>query len=152
MVHLLNEKWTIKAMHLACAMARGKGQKVVLVRMMAVNNPGSLGTELGVSQPTWAEDRLMRQCREVAEDYGVAFDVLSMQYLTLPEALHQAAALLDANTVFACLPPSAFPFWRRFWTFALRQTLAAENRMFYTLETREPAMTHLPPMIVSGKA
>src|SRR5215813_11249470 len=111
MVHMADHRWTSEALHLACALARNNQAEVALVRMMPVQHIAWLGTDFGNTPVTSQEYERLQEYQATAEDYGVDLSVQSMQYITLPEALVEAADHLGASVVFASLPKSHFPYW-----------------------------------------
>jgi hypothetical protein len=137
MVHMANREWTLAAMHTACALARNTGAEVTVVKMVAVHHPGWLGTDLGYRSLSWQDHDNLRYYQATAEDYGVAFSMLVFQYVTLPEALVDAAAYIDAQEVFAVLPQSLIPYWRQLQLWNLRRQLSQQGRCLYTLEAAE---------------
>lgn len=137
LVQISDRQWTMQAMHLACAMARNTDANVTLLHLMRVKSPVLLGTELGIAPPTSQECEDMREYEMVAEDYGVKIVVQPMQYDDLAEALIQAADFTDASVVFAQLPESVFPLWKRFQTWNLRRELMAHRRQLYLLDQNE---------------
>ena len=134
MVQMADKQWTMEAMHLASALARNSGSKLVLLRLCLANNPGLLGW--GIPVPTVKEQSLIREFAAVAEDYGVEFWVQPMQFVSLAEALAQAVELFKIQVLFAHIPPSNLPFWRRFQLWNLKRQLA--NCHLYTLDEEQP--------------
>jgi hypothetical protein len=134
MVQMSDEQWTMEAMHLASAMARNLNGRISLLRLVLANNPGLLGW--GIAPPTAEQQRQMEEYAAVAEDYGVEFSVQPMQFITLADALGQAAELLRISVLFAHIPQSNIPFWRRFRLWSLNRQLG--NCRLYTLEEEQP--------------
>ncbi len=144
LVQISNKQWTMQAMHLACAMARNTHSSVTLLNLMRVRSPALLGTELGVVPPTTQEHQDLHEYVMVAEDYGVEIILQPMQYDDIAEAIIQAADYADASVVFAHLPESVFPFWKKFQTWNLRRELLAQGRQLYILDTNEKADEWVP--------
>ena len=134
MVQMSDKRWTMEAIHLASALARNINGKIVLLRLVLANNPGLLGW--GIAPPTAEEQRQMEEYAAVAEDYGVEFWVQPMQYITLTDALAQAAELLNVSVLFAHMHQSNIPFWRRFRLWSLKRQL--QNCRLYTLDEERP--------------
>lgn len=134
LVQMSDKKWTMQAMHLACAMARNNRTSVTLLHLMRVANPVLLGTELGVVPPTTQEGRDLEEYEMVAEDYGVELILQPMQYNDLTDALVQAADHTGASIVFAHLPESVLPLWKKFQTWYLRRELMAQGRQIHFLD------------------
>ncbi len=134
LVQMADGRWTMQAVHLASAMARSMAGRVVLLYLMPVKNPGLLGSELGITPPTPQEHEEMAECASIAEDYGVEISVQPMQYESLTDALVQAAELLEPFALFACVPESIIPLWRRFQLWTLQRQLAVQHCRLYTLD------------------
>jgi hypothetical protein len=126
--------WTLQALHLACAMARNTGVDVTLMRMIPVQHYGWLGTEMGNQIPTAQDFRLLNEYEKTAETYGVELTVVPMQYVSLKEAIVQAAHHLEAKAVFATLPQSSVAYWRKFQMWDLQRQLGARQFPLYSLE------------------
>lgn len=147
MVQLSDEQWTLEAMHLASALARNVSGEVVLLYLALAPNPGLLGW--GITPPTFAEERQINSYAAVAEDYGVAFRVQPIQYVSLVDALIQAAQQLNATVLFAHITSSTIPLWRRFQLWSLKHQLG--DCQLYTLDTEHvlhvkqtaPAIAHV---------
>jgi hypothetical protein len=113
--------WITKAMHLACALARNQEGHIVLLRLVLANNPGLLGW--GITPPTVEEQTQIEQCTAIAQHYGIAIHVQAMQYVTYVDAMVQAASQFHAVALFAHIPSSRFPYWKRFQLWHLKRQL-----------------------------
>ncbi len=147
MVQITDRGWTLAAMHFACALARQSGAEVALVKMAPVQHVGWLGNDLGYLRLTATDRQDMSDYTTITEDYAVRSSTHFFQYATLPDAILEAAVYLDAQTVFAILPRSVLPYWRRFQMWRLRRSLTRQRRVFYTLEQPDNAW---PPSILVG--
>jgi hypothetical protein len=147
MVQLADPAWTLKAMHLACAMASRAHTAVVLVRMLAVPHIGLVGEDLGEINLTSQEQETKSICRDLAKDYGVEFEFIDFQYYALADALADASAFVKAQAVFATLPPGMFPFWHKFQVWLLRRKLASVNCRLYTLEPSNGRPESMPSIL-----
>src|SRR5690349_12479385 len=87
MVQLGEPQWTSKALHLACTVARANSCDLTIVKMVPVDHPGWLGTELGNRHFTTADQDRLRDYSITAEDYGVQFAVDLYQYVILSDAI-----------------------------------------------------------------
>jgi hypothetical protein len=139
MVHMADRAWTLGALHLACAMARSPETGIILVRMIPVQHLSWLGTEYGYRALTEQEREALTSYQATAEDYGVSLCLESFQYVTLPEAISDAAEYFDAQTVFATLPKNTIPFVRRFQMWTLKRHLARQHCRFFSLERPDGA-------------
>lgn len=137
LVHIGDFEWTMKAMHLACAMAHNTQSNLVLLQLRAVSNPALLGSGLGVDLPSSYEDNNLRKYLAVAEDYGVTFTLQPMAYVSRIDALIQAASEIDAVVVFTHFPKRILPLWDRLQQWSLRRQLAAQGCQLYTLSPSE---------------
>jgi len=144
LVQISNKQWTMQAMHLACAMARNNRTSVTLLHLMRVNSPSLLGTELGIMPPTTQECADLREYEMIAEDYGVQVLVQPMQYDDMAQALIQAADYTNASAIFAHLPESVFPLWKKFQTWNLRRELMAQGRKIHLLDQTEKEPEWVP--------
>jgi hypothetical protein len=134
MVQIMDAPKTQEALHFACALARSKQTKVALVKMVSVPHISWLGTELGDAYFTDRDAQELAEYRAIAESYEVEVEVHTFQYNMLTDALAQAANYVDAQMVFAELPPSRLPFWYRFRVWLLRQYLMQRDCYLYLLE------------------
>ena len=129
-------KWTSKALHLACAMARSNDGHVILLKMVAAGHPALLGSPEGSRNVTHNEMRALAELATTAEKYDVPVTVTLCQYASYARALVDAAEQLSAAAVFAPMPASRVPLWARFQAWRLEGNLA---RAGCTLHTVEPA-------------
>lgn len=136
-VQVSDRQWTMRAMHLACAMARNTHTNLVLLNLRPVTSPALLGTGLGVDLPTDHDLEDLNEYAMIAEDYGVMFTLQPMEYVSLNLALAQAAEYLKASVLFAHIPEHLLPVWQRFQTWNLRRQLNGQNCHLYTLDQPE---------------
>jgi hypothetical protein len=147
MIEIDQPKWTLEALHLACAVARVSSWEVVLVKMVPVAHISWLGTELGYQNFSIADEEFLRVCLATAEDYGITASVRLFQYVTLSDGIADAAEYFDTQFVFATLPYYRLPGWRRFLMWRLRRQLAERGRSLYTLD-RPPSSADWAPQIL----
>jgi hypothetical protein len=152
MVQMADSQWTQSALHLAFAISRQERLNVTLVKFIDVPHVQWLGTSLGHKNFTSTEYEAISAYRATAEDYGVSLDINTMQYVTLFDAVVDAAEHLNAQIVFARLEPSVIPHWHRFQLWRLGQRLNRQGRQFYSLEqpTNADAENWLPSILVSS--
>jgi hypothetical protein len=151
LVQMGEEKWTMEAMHLACALARsawGSGARVALLRLMEVQQLSYLGTSFGEVPPDEAEFRRLKEYNATAEDYGVVFAVHSMQCVSRLDAVVQAADELDAVVVFARVGPSRFAFWQRFQVWNLQRRFRRKQCQLFTLDQPVGSLEWMPSITV----
>jgi hypothetical protein len=149
MVQVADRNWTLSALHLACALARSMDAEIALVKMVPVQHISWLGTEFGYQNLTVGDHDELIAYQATAEDYGVPLHTEMFQYMTLPDAIADAAEYFGAQVVFATLPKSALPYWRRFQLWNLRRRLARQHRQFYTLDRpRDTSATDWTPSIL----
>jgi len=148
LVQNADREWTMKAMHLACAVARNTGSSLVLLHLIPVKNPGLLGSPVGLDSLSRLEEANLKEYGMIAEDYGVKLVLQPMQYLSLIEALVQAAENVNAHAIFARLPEHSFQFWNRFQRWSLRRQLRCP---LYTLDPSEPVRVQPLPILKTAK-
>jgi hypothetical protein len=152
MVQVTNKQWTMQALHLACAMAQNSETTISLVRFMEVGHPSYLGTDMGNIAPTPQEYWELREYQATAEDYAVVLEMCSIQCLSPLDVIVQAADELEANVVFAHIPESAIPYWRRFQLWNLERSLKSQGRQLYTLDKPANVTDWVPSVTVSARA
>jgi len=152
MVQVANKSWTMEALHLACAMARGGDTTISLVRFMEVGHPSYLGTNMGTIAPTPQEYQDLREYQDTAEDYGVELEVRSIQCLSPLDAVAQAAEELEADVVFARIPEHPIAYWRKFQVWNLARSLKGQRCQLYTLDQPADVNEWVPSVMVSGKS
>lgn len=130
-------EWTMRALHLACAISRNTHATLVLLQLRPVSNPALLGSGMGVGPISASEYEEQREYRTVAEDYGVDFKLQSMVYISQVDALVQAAAANQASVVFARLSKSSLPFRDRLQRWNLQRQLAIQGCQLCTLDANE---------------
>lgn len=143
-VQMSDRQWTMKAMHLACAMARNTQSSLVLLHLRPVKNPGLLGSGIGLEVPSVSEYQDLEDYGMIAEDYGVTLTVQPMAYESLVDALAQSAEYLNASALFAQLSESVFALWHRVQRWNLRRQLESHHCHLYTLETPVQADEWMP--------
>jgi hypothetical protein len=148
MVQVSNYRTTLEMLHLACAMAGDLKANVVMVEMVAAQHPGWLDTDFGIWSRAEQARREIASYRATAEDYGVEIELQPFQYITLVDAIADAADYVDADSVFANIPESIIPFWRRFQIWLLRRRLARCGRRLY-LPDQETNTTEGVPFVVA---
>jgi hypothetical protein len=148
MVQMAEPQWTLQALHLACAVARANGYPITLVKMVPVSHVGWLATELGYQHFTIEDRRLLQECSITAEDYGVPSSVKLFQYVTLSEAVVDAAEQFNPRIVFATLPHYKLPYWRKYLIWRMRHALEHQQRLLYTLEESLTPVQQTPSIIV----
>jgi len=148
-VQMSAPQWTEQALHLACAMARTTHSEVILLRMMETQHLSWLGTSYGVQTFSPEESARLWDYKAIAERYGVEFSIQPMQCVTYIDALVEARELMNAEAVFAALPKSRIPLWRKFQGWLLKRQLANRHCTLYTLDQpiRSPQpLTPITPM------
>lgn len=137
-VQMSDRQWTMKAMHLACAMARNTQSSLVLLHLRPVKNPGLLGSGIGLDVLSDREYDDLEEYGMIAEDYTVRLTVQPMTYESWVDALVQTAEYLNASVMFAHPSEETNIIWRRFqrWQqWILRRQLRSRNCHLYTLDT-----------------
>jgi hypothetical protein len=152
LVQMADHPWTLSALHLAFAMSRRTDAEVALVKFVSVTHAQWLGTSLGDKQLTTSERDALAAYQATAEDYGIPLVLHTMQYVTLLDAIVQAAEQVDAQAVFANLEPGIIPLWHRFQLWRLQQILQHNKRQFYSLEqpTDTDSAEWVPSVLVAN--
>lgn len=81
----------------------------------------------------------MREYTATAEDYGIEVEVRSIRCLSPLDVMVQAAEEVEATIVFAHLPETIIPYWRKFQHWTLERQLMSQQCQLYTLD--KPATT-----------
>ncbi len=150
MVQVTDHQQTLATLHFACAMALNIKARIVLVKMLPAQYPGWLGTEMGSWNFTGQDQSALNDYQATAEDYGVEVTGQIFQYLTMPEAIADAADYVDAQFVFATIPSSAVPFLRKFKVWALRKRLSQHGRQLLLSDQNQTSQTQVPSLLVSS--
>ncbi len=151
LVQFSDYRWTLRALHLACALARNQRTDLTLIRMIPVRNIGLLGNQIASVPLTSKEYRAIREYEATAEDYGVSINNRSMQYVTLADALVEAADHVNAFSVFADLPQSSIPYWSKFTHWNMQRRLTAAHRTLHTLDQRTDKDSWLPSITLPAQ-
>ena len=128
MVQIADRAWTLEALHCACVMARARSAQIALVEMTPVMQPSYLGTELAYLALSESDRMNSLEYQATLEDYGVEFSLYRITYLSLVDAIVEAADYVNAEVVFATIPWSIIPFWQTFQRRQLRRRLARNRR------------------------
>jgi hypothetical protein len=152
MVQMAEEGWTMHALHLACALARNTGAKIMLLRLIAVQNPGLLAASMNPSSPTEREYASMEEYAATAEDYDVELVVQPMQCVNGLDAIVDAAEQLDALVVFAQVSDSHIPYWHKFQVWNLERRLRLQRRQLFTLDQPIDNIEWTPSITVTAVA
>ena len=152
LVQMAEEKWTMEAMHLACALARGSGAQVALLRLIQVQHPAYLGTSFGDKPPDEREYHRLKEYAATAEDYGIVLAVNSIQCLSPMDALVDAVDQLGADILFAHLAPSRIAYWRRFLVWNLGRRLGQKRCQLFTLDQPVGFIEWMPTITVRAIA
>lgn len=138
MVQVADRAWTLEALHCACLMARQMSATVAIVKMIPVQHPGWLGTEWGNMYFTEQDKRDLDDYQATVEDYGITCNLVPFQYMTLADATGDAAEQLEASVIFAKLPPTLLPFWRKVLVWGLKRRLSRQGRLLIEHPVYDP--------------
>jgi hypothetical protein len=148
LVQMSDRRWTMPALHLACALARDTDADIILLRLMHVEHAAYLGTQFGYHTPTPQERDDIAEYKATAEDYGTLLTIQLMQCLSPLEGLVDAANQLDADAVFAYVPKSWIPYWQTLQKWILQHRLSTANRQIFMLDQPDPNKGRLPTITV----
>lgn len=144
MIVMGETKWTLAALHLACAMSRRDQAELLLLKMLPARHPLLLGTPGGSLSFTVEDAQALANMAATAEDYGISLEVRHCQYANYWNAVVDAAAQLGVTAVLVHIPASPIPYWqaiRRQW---LRRQLARQRQLLLTLDDLTPSLTWTP--------
>jgi hypothetical protein len=148
LVQMADETWTGQALHFACALARNNGARIILLRLMQVQQLSYLGTEFGSTPLSSREYAAWLGYAATAEDYGVELVRQSMQCWSKLDALADAADYVGAQVIFAYIPHSRIPYMDRLQRRGLQRRLGKANRQLYTLEP-SAGNPGIPPIVMT---
>jgi len=123
MVQVTDKSHTLAALHAACSLAQANKGDVALLNLIPVNHPGWLGSEWGNLNFTDKDRDMLKEYQCLAESYGVHIQLSTLQAVSSVDAIVWAAECVNAEIVFAHLPPSIIPFLRRWKAWQLRRRL-----------------------------
>lgn len=146
------QKWTTRALHLACAMARSNGGEVTVLKMVPAGHPALLGSPEGSRRATREEIAALAELAATAEKYDVAASVTLCQFASYTRALVDAAEQLEARALFATLPASHVPFWARFQRWRVETLLRRHDCRLYLVEQAGGPLEWTPAAIQPGAA
>jgi hypothetical protein len=126
LVQLADPLWTMHALRSACRMARDYQTDVTLLRLIPVQHVGWLGTELVEPHLPGGEYEALRSYLNIAQGFETTLNVQSMQYVSLGDALVDAAHYLDAVAVFAPPPQSKNRLLQKLQTWNFQRRLAVQ--------------------------
>jgi hypothetical protein len=127
-------QWTLEALHLASAIAKTNGYVVTLVQLVPVDHPLHLGQAFAYRHYTDAERQAMAEYQATLEDYGVEHSSVLFQSVNRDDAIVSAAEQFHAIIVFATLPPSRIPGWRRLLIWNMHRRLKQHGCTLFTLD------------------
>ncbi len=143
-VQMTEPQWTEEALHLACAMAQRRQSKVTLLHLMPTQHFSWLGANFNTNWLTAEQTELVWRCKEIADSYSVELSVQPMEYISYDGALVEVCEEMEAEVVFAHIPHSLIPLWRKMEVWELRRQLAAHHTALYTLDEPVQTMTSTP--------
>jgi nucleotide-binding universal stress UspA family protein len=136
MVQIADPHWTHEVLHQACILAREMKAEIVLLKMVPVQHVQWLGTEFGAMDFTLKDRAELRDYEATVEDYGLLYSSTVFQYLTLTEAIADAADHINADFIFATLPNSLIPYWREYQLHNLRQRFVRQHRHLIEIDCK----------------
>jgi hypothetical protein len=143
MVQIADREWTLEALHSACLMARHTSAQIALVKMIPVQHASWLGTEWGYMNFTSQEQADFADYQSTIEDYGVEFTPVTFQYVTLVEAIAQAAAYVDAKIIFVKIPESRMPLWTRLQRWMLNRKFTRQKCQWIQYPVYDPGASQV---------
>jgi nucleotide-binding universal stress UspA family protein len=111
LVQIASHAWTLEAMRQACAEAKTTGASIVLVKLLPADYVAWFADDCDTYRFTEADTADIHEYEAVAASYGVPVQVRVFQYHSFEDGIVKVADALDAETVYATVPPSAVPFF-----------------------------------------
>ena len=105
--------WTLKAVHLASAVALARGSQALLLKMAPVRHPILLGTDLGYTDLTYQDQQRVVEYKCIAARHGIRVEGCVFQYVDYIPGLIDAAGQFNVSVVFALPPKTLFAFQRQ---------------------------------------
>ncbi len=152
MIVMGETKWTLAALHLACAMSRRDQAELLLLKMLPARHPLLLGTPGGSLSFTAEDAQLLELMAMTAEEYGILLEIRRCQYANYWPAVVDAAGQLAVTAVLVHIPPSPIPYWqtiRRRW---LHRQLTRQRQFLLTLDNLPPSLTWTPTITLPDDA
>ena len=140
MVQIADRAWTLDAVHAACRMGRRSPAVIALISMIPVQHPGWLGTEWGSMDFSDVAKDDLEDYQDTVLDYGLDCRMVQCQYIDFVDGLADAAEQLNAQIVFAKLPPTLIPAWHRLQVWLLKRRLSRQQRQLVEASVSLPAM------------
>lgn len=140
-VQMAEPQWTEEALHLACALAQRTQSKVILLHLMPTQHISWLGANFNTNWLTPEQTELVWHCKAIADSYAVELTLQPMEYISYPDALTEISEQMEADVVFARIPHSLIPLWRKVEVWELRRHLAARHIALYTLDEPVQSMS-----------
>lgn len=144
MVVVDKRSWTIKALNCACRLALRRNAMIALVQLVPVTRIAMLGTDLGYLNFTQEDEDNLEDYTEIIESYGVKYSAHLFQATSArTKATLDAAALVDAQIVFATVAKSYWPRWQKFQLARLRSGLTKHQRQLVDQPVSNPDRLNL---------
>ncbi|MBX3063797.1 MAG: universal stress protein [Anaerolineae bacterium] len=131
-----NAEWMNEAIHQAAQLARRTGYPLAVLKMIPVQHTSWLASAPTYIEHSDAELKILKTAQATAEDYGVEICMEPFQYVTLPEAIYDAAMHYQAAVLYATLPTKWLEFWRQHKINWLNRALAEQHVQLNTLEAQ----------------
>ena len=131
-------------MQFACALTSQTESEIVLLQLIEVYNPASLGAGFD-NLPLGCDSYCVaRDCARIAGQYGVPTRLQRMSYTTRADALAQAVDTLGATVLFAPMPPHRIGLLNRLAQWNLTHQL--HGCRLYTLADHDAPDGMTPPV------
>jgi nucleotide-binding universal stress UspA family protein len=143
LVQMADHKWTMTALHVACGYGRQLNRPIILLHLIPVP-PSYLGTNYGYFFSSFEDFPLFREYLATAEDYNVPFTYQPMQYISMKDALIQAAERFDASIIFVKSPNHLFRWWTALHQNILKRRMWSQQRDLHSLDNTTSVKTVFP--------
>lgn len=137
LVQMNGQAWTREALTQACSEAKTSGARIVLVRMIPGKHVGWAATGSGSYAFTKAEENDIQAYKQLAAEHGVPLTVRIFEYRKLEQGILKAADELEAESVYALVPPSPIPLRRDAPLRHLEHELQEHHHEFHRVQVSE---------------
>ncbi|MCU0498593.1 MAG: hypothetical protein MUF87_14675 [Anaerolineae bacterium] len=128
LVQMTDPTWTSAALHRAYTLAQQHPSEVILLYMVPAT-PSTLGASRGFSTLTPRDSAALSTYHQIAKQYGQTLNLQQMPYVTLNDALAEAAEHFNARWTLAPAVTSRIPLWGRWQNWQRKQLFSRQQRL-----------------------
>jgi hypothetical protein len=137
LIPVLDRAWTLEALHQASRIIRRRKGSITLLHMIPVSHPLWLGYKDSFLEISPSQRCDLREYKATAEDYNVVVEIQPMHYVSLKEALVQAADMLEVDIVFNKKATGILKYWDVLLHMRLAHRFSNRQQQLFTLEDLE---------------